>query len=367
MGYKRILAAGLCCGVLCCACASTQDASPPEQPRTTTLQRLYDGERITLEDLQATRQSALACARTITLLDRELREPWLENRDARVLLEHLRRKDSVSMAMAATAWETSEPCARGSDRGAFGEFGIFGARRSPGLLVARPRIGSIQEYAELCLQSQREENDQTRVLAGWRHLAPELVDRGPQYLASNWRFTVGQDTELELSDSLLGPFARCHVRKTGALSGMGPLDSLDGYEMPREILDLVAPDVRGVIRPLVDALAGNQGLPAQFRLVAGRSEKAGKDESTFLLAALRGLREGAGDVEYLPAGTSSFSVVVSYLLDTSEARAGLTLQRQGRNTWQIDTFFYEPAAASMLGQRGARLDLLPLLRSRQGT
>lgn len=367
MGHRRIIATGLCCGLLLCGCASTQDAPPPDQPRLTTLARLYEGERITLEDLRASRESALACARTIAMLDRELREPWLEDRDARVILEHLRRKDSVTVAIAATAWETTEPCARGSDRGVFGELGLFGARRSPGILVARPAVGSLQEYAQRCLQAHREDAEQSRILAGWRRFAPELADRGTQYLASNWRFTVGLDTELELSDSLLGPFARCNVRKTGSMSGMGPLDSLDGYEMPRDLLEAVTPDVPGIVRPLVDALAGSRGLPAHIRLLPGPMERAGEEESNFLASALRGLKEGACDVEYLPAGTSSFSVVVSYLLGTSEARAGLTLHRQGRNVWRIDTFFYEPAAASMVGQRGARLDLLPLLRSRHGT
>ena len=174
------------------------------------------------------------------------------------------------------------------------------------------------------------------------------------------------DSEVTLHDSLLGPFGRCGVGSAGSLSGLGPLGDMDGFQMPVEILDLLTPGAPGPMAELVGNLAQGRGLPALFRLAPGPVEKLDAESTRFLAAALRGLGEGLCDLQYLPSGVTSLDVTFSYLLDVSEARASIGLRRDAGG-WLIERFHYEPAGASLLGQRGARLDLMPLLRAKLGT
>ncbi|MBE7491314.1 MAG: hypothetical protein HS108_06100 [Planctomycetes bacterium] len=350
---------------LVAGCASARVGPPPPEPRGTTLRR-YHTERVTLEDLEASREGALACARLLTLLERELREPWQEHRDARLLLQHVRTRDPLAAALAVSAWESAEAPAAGSDRRLFAEFGVYGSGRLPGGWIRRADTASAEEHAGRMLATLREDTPAARVLSGWRRLAPEVQRRQNRYLASCWRFVVGLDTEIELRDSLLGPFERCAVTDAGSVSGMGPLDGLDDFQMPHEILDMLAPGTPGRFVDLATAMAGG-GLPRGFRLAAGPVESRDREGDLFLGVALRGLAEGVCDLEYLPSGALTVQVTFSYLLDTAEARASIGLRRLGHNEWQIESFHYEPAAASLMGQRGARLDLMPLLRSRLGT
>lgn len=360
-----LMARCLCCATLLGGCATVPTQPPQPEPRGTTLVRFHH-ERISLEELAANRESALACARAIALLERELREPWVENREARVLLQHVRGLEPPTLSMAMTAWEGAEAKAAGSDREMFREFGVYGTRRLLGAVVRRAQVATLEDYAASLLASHQEDTPAARLLAGWRHLAPELNRRDTAYLASSWNFHVGMDTRLALHDSLLGPFTRCVVLDAGSLSGMGPLDGVDAYQMPREVLDLLLPAGSSPVAPLVRALAKGQPLPAGVKIAPGKTEREDDENRSFLSAALRGLTEGMAEPEYLPGGLSEFSVTFSYLLGTSEARASLAMRREGA-TWVLERFAYEPAAASMMGQRGAKLDLMPLLRSRQGT
>lgn len=366
MFRRRFLATCLCCGALLTGCASGPDVPPEPEPRGTTILR-YHRERVTVEDLAANREGALACARMIALLERELQEPWAESRDARILMQHARAKDPTAASIAISAWESAEARAAGSDRGLFEEFGIYGTRRMPGPILRRAEPESPEGYAARLLASARGEDPADRLLSGWRHLAPEVSQRGPNYLASAWRFNLGMDSIISLQDSLLGPFARCTVVDAGSVSGQGPLDGLDAFQMPREILDLLLPAEPCQLVTLIESLVGGGALPRTFRLAPGPVEQPDSESSEFLAAALRGLRDGICLHEHLPSGVTGFQVTFSYLLGTSEARAGIGLKREGLSSWVVESFHYEPAGASLMGQRGARLDLMPLLRARHRT
>jgi len=360
------LANCVCCGVLLAGCASGPATPPEPQPRGTTLRR-YHEDRVTIEELAAARESALACAHMIALMERELREPWVESRDARVLTQHTRARDSVAASIGFAAWENAEAGPAGSDRRLFNEFGVYGTRRLPGAMLRRAYPANAEDYAQTLLAGLGDDSANGRLLSGWRHLAPEVSRRAPRYIASSWRFTVGLDSQVELRDSLLGPYGRCAVVDAGSLSGLGPLDGLDDFQMPREILDILTPGAPGELASLVAALARGGELPRMFKLAPGRVEKLDSENAQFLAAALRGLNEGICDLEYLPAGVTSLTATFSYLLDTSEARAAIGLRRDGVSGWMVESFHYEPAGASMLGQRGAKLDLMPLLRAKLGT
>lgn len=337
--------------------------TPPEpEPRGTTVLR-YHHERVSLEDLAQTRESALALARSIVLMERELREPWAEARDARVLTQHVRALDPPLTAMAATAWEGAEARAAGADRRIFAEFGIYGTRRLLGAVLRRAEVASMEDYAGLLLATNREDTADGRLLAGWRHLAPEVSRRGPGYLSSCWQVGLGLDSEVALRDSLLGPFGRCAVVDAGSLSGAGPLSGVDAYQMPQEILELLLPAGSSPVASLIESLAQGRTLPRHIELAAGPAEPQDHENGGFLAAALRGLSEGMCDLDYLPAGLTTLSVTWSYLLEASEARATLALRRTGPG-WMVQAFSYEPAGASLMGQRGAKLDLMPLLRAR---
>lgn len=354
------------CALLASACATGPVTPPEPEPRGTSLSRYY-AEPVTVEDIAAARESGLACARMILLLERELAEPWAETRDARLIAQHARAKDPTAASIGYAAWENAEAVAPGSDRKLFNEFGIFGSRRTPGTMLRRAWPESAERYAERLLASQRDDDATGRLLAGWRRLAPEVQARAARYLASSWRISIGMDSEVTLNDSLLGPFGRCGVGSVGSLSGLGPLGGLDDFQMPMEMLDLLTPGAPGPMTDLVTNLAQGRGLPASFRLAPGSVEKLDAENSRFLAAALRALGEGVCDLQYLPAGVTQISVTFSYLLDVSEARATIGLRRDGMSGWLIEAFHYEPAGASLLGQRGARLDLMPLLRAKLGT
>ncbi|MCC6464811.1 MAG: hypothetical protein IT463_05670 [Planctomycetes bacterium] len=355
-----ILVAAVSCTLLAASCRSLgHDGARPE-PVPTTLRR-FDGGRVSLDDLRLGRERALAVATALELVEREIRDPSAEDRDARVLLGQLRRLHPEVFSQAEPAWEAAEPAIRAQGRGLFGECGCYADPRQallPGAAADPPTLlQAVQDMLPAPAEAEPE-----RLLAGcWRRFSPRLGTRGAQYLASAWAFELDWPTPvtLLLRDSLVGPFVRSVAQAPGA-SIISPPEERDGFAAPLLAHELVAPGPIGPLAALPDAL-GRRALPPGITLSPGAIQHPDADDRNFLAAAFAGLRAGCVLPESIPAATTRLTVCWSYLLDRSEARATVVLVRRGTG-FELQTLDYQPAAASKLGQDGATLDLMPLLR-----
>lgn len=349
MATMRFLPA-ICATLLVAGCATNPDPEPDQpQLRETTFER-YDGTPISIEEIHANRSRAQTTARVIALAERSLREPQFETRDARQVLEDLRISLGAEAIVADDAWIAAEPRVPGARRNMFGEFGVYSSALLP--FVPGPRISprELVDYLEVVQRTHAEFTPESTLLAAWQRFAPLTEQRGANYLSSAWTFELDHPGApvLLLRDSLLGPFSRCRLQGSGT-AFMGPEDTMDGYTAPRALLELLMPGPVCPISALIDDWIARCGT-------------ATDEDGRFLRAALKGLREGHSSLEYLPAATSAIQVTFSYLVDRAEARITARLERT-TGGWALSVLEYEPAAASMTGNSGARLDLLSTLKS----
>lgn len=348
MATMRVLTV-ICACLLVAGCASGPDPEP-DQPllRETTFER-YDGTPISIEEIRANRSRAQTTARVIALAERSLREPQFENRDARQVFQDLRIKLGAEAVVADDAWIAAEPRVPGARRKIFNEFGVYSSALLP--FVPGPRITprELVDYLEVVQRAHAEFTPESTLLAAWRRFAPLSEQRGTNYLSSAWTIELDYPGApvLLLRDSLLGPFSRCGLQGTGT-AFLGPEDTMDGYTAPRALLELLMPGPVCPIPGLIDDWLARCGT-------------ASDEDGQFLRAALRGLRDGHSSLEYLPAATSAIQVTYSYLVDRAEARITARLERT-TGGWTLQVLEYEPAAASMTGNSGARLDLLGTLK-----
>lgn len=345
-------------------CSSAIIEEPVQDGTLTTLPRFFEGDRVTLEELAASRQLAVSCAQALARVDRELREPWIEARDARFLLGQLRGRAPVEFELAETAWLGAEPCSGGPDREAFGEIGLYRPHRKQGESWLRANPDSLEGHVANLLRSAREDTARGRLLSGWRRLAPAVTSRGAAYLSSVWEFSIGAESRVELRDSLLGPFTRCAAYASDEVGASGPLADAGGFEMPAALLHELQPGPGLALGSLLRGLCGD-GPPSGFVLADGPLARNGEPVLVSLLPALT---DGMCGIEYVPAGAASVRVTVSYLVGRCDARAEITLRRAGFSTWTLGRLTVEPPAEKPhAGRRGQALDLMPLLRARRGT
>lgn len=336
--------------LLVLASCATGPAPDPEREalRDSTLER-FDGTPITVEELKAGRSTAITTARMIALAERSMHEPQFEARDARAILEDLRRAQGHDAAIAMDAWQCAEPRAPGARRHLFAEHGVYASALLPFVPGPRMHPREFVDYLAEVRNVHLQFTPDTTILAAWQRFAPLVTDRRDQYIASCWAFELDYPgmRHLLLRDSLLGPFARCAMYASD-VSFLGPEDVMDGYTGPRALLELLQPGPTCPLPGLVDDWLARCGNPTD-------------EDGKFLKAALTGMRDGLCSLEQLPAGTVTLQVTYSFLIGAAEARATVRLSRSG-NAWVPVVIEYEPAAASITGNGGARLDLLDLLK-----
>ncbi len=344
------------------SCSFTPDVPKP-QPDTTTLRR-FDGEPLRRRDIQARRTGAIALARALMHIERELREPWIEARDAAVLIEHAAAGNPSEIQSARDLWRLSEPVPPGVSRGVFSEYGFY-ADPMPGRQFTPPI--SPADFEAAIAQMLGEHNDGSEkalLLAGWRHFSPEVVQRRDNYLAAAWRLELG-GASVGLCESLLGPHRRSQVYETGHARLAGSNGTLEGYAAPDGVLETVAPGPPSPVSAAIDALAKATGnarpLPLEVDGPAVRIALSDEDRA-FLVSALKGLSEGCCDLAWLPRSTERIEVTFDYLVGNAEARATLGFSRTERG-WVLNKLIYEPAAAAVVGRQGAALDLIAMLRA----
>ena len=354
-------------GLLAGGCAATSGPEPDSREvvlHDTTITR-HDGSVISLEELQALRFSAAAAVDTVARIERELREPWAEDRTPGVLIENLTLRHPAESRLARTLWESAEPVGRGLDRSRFREYGFFSNQMSPTLFAPRIRPSSLEAFVEELLKTHDDSTTTLMLLAAWRRFAPMMRERGKGYLASAWQLEMDyvQPVAISLADSLLGPHLRCAVSRAENVSFPGPTETFDGYSTSALLIDLLRPGPESPAEDAVKTLArvaAGESLPLSFTISAGQASASDELDSAFLKAALRGLADGLGTPEALPAATSRFTVTFSYLVELAEARSTLGFVRTSAG-WELELFEYHPAAASMIGGT-ATLDLLPAVR-----
>jgi hypothetical protein len=353
-------------GLAAAGCASTTGEDDPRTPllHDTTIMR-HDGTAITLEELGSIRFSAIATADTVARIERELREPWAEDRTPGVLIENLTLRHPAETRLARTLWESAEPVGYGHDRARFREYGFYSNQMTPTLYAPRVRPATLEAFVEELLKTHDDSTPTLMLLAAWRRFAPMMSVRPQNYLASSWLIELDyfRPVTVSLADSLLGPHLRCGVIDAENLTFPGPTDSVDGYTTSVMLLDLLMPGPQSPVSAAMLALsrvAQGESIPLPFTVAGGETRTADDLDMQFLQAALRGLAGGACDPAALPASTTRFSVTYSYLVDLGEARSTLTFRRIAGG-WELELFEYEPAAASLIGG-SAKLDLLPVVR-----
>lgn len=311
-----------------------------------------------MEELAASREAALGTARVLALLDREMREPWMEDHAPHQLLARARQRAPGDFDLAGAAWLCAEPRAVGGNRAIFGELGIYRPQRSQNDFGMRANPAGLEGHAAALLRATREDTPAARVLGAWRKLAPEINGRDLSYLASCWRFTTGADTHFALRDSLLGPFTRCGLDDPCILGAAGPMADWGGYMVSAELLRMLTPGPAFSLSDLFRALAGG-ALPRGVALAPGSiaPRAAGEGRGRAALEALAGA--GCG-VEYLPSGTTGMHVTISLMIGAADARAEVRLTRDGYSGWVL-----QELSINADGE-GAR-DLMPLLRARHGS
>lgn len=343
---------------LCLGACASPPSEPPEVRDVTTLHR-FDGAPLKRRDIEARRPSALALARALMSLERELREPWAEDRDASVLMEQADRDGE--MRVARELWRLAEPLPRGLRRSQFAEFGFY-ADAGPSRRFLPPIAPpDLEGMAAAMLSEHHDRTESALLLAAWRRFSPEISGRRDGYLASRWSFSGG-GAELVLNESLLGPHRRSSVKECDGAFLAGPTSVAQGYAAPEGVLALVAPSAPSPVQAAIDALAGQAGarIPVEIE-GAGLRVELSEEDRAFLAAALKGLKDGCCDVAALPAGCIQLEVEFDYLVGNAEARSTLRFTRR-ESRWVLDKLIYEPAAAAVVGREGAALDLIALLR-----
>ncbi len=313
------------------------------------------------------RSSAMATARTIERIEKELREPWAEQREPHVFLEQLTRKFPADTSIAMNLWETSEPLGRGQGRAGFSELGFYGNQYMPASFGTGIRPPTLEAMVGSMMRSHSDMTSEHSLLAAWRRFSPGLHDRREKYLSSHWEFTLDYvaPVHVAINDSLLGPHVRSEVIDTGGASFQGRPETVEGYTTSGVLVALLLPVQDSPVRPFVEALhASINGVPTSLpcKLSQGPSQSNGEPDGRFLRVALKGLMHGTTELEALPGATDAVTVTFSYLLDDAEARSTLSFARDDGG-WTLTRFDYEPAAASMI-DGSARLDLLPIVRAR---
>jgi hypothetical protein len=353
-------------GLAAAGCASTTGEDDSRTPvlRDTTIMR-HDGSAISLEELESIRYSAVASADTVARIERELREPWAEDRTPGVIIENLTLRHPAETRLARTLWEGAEPVGYGHNRAHFREYGYYSNQMTPTLFAPRVRPATLEAFVEELLKAHDDSTSTLMLLAAWRRFAPMMGTRPQNYLASSWQIELDyfRPVTVSLADSLLGPHLRCGVTEAENLSFPGPTDSVDGYTTSVMLLDLLMPGPQSPVSAAVSAMsraADGESVPLPFTVASGQTRPADDLDMQFLQAALRGLAGAACEPAALPASTTRFSVTFSYLVDLAEARSTLSFRRTAGG-WELGLFEYEPAAASLIGG-SATLDLLPAVR-----
>ncbi|CAG0934217.1 hypothetical protein PLCT1_02634 [Planctomycetaceae bacterium] len=340
------------------SCASV-DELPPDNDSTTL--RRFDGEPLRKRDIMGRRPSAMALARALANIERGLREPWAENRDAGVLLEEVGKQAPADVRTAKNLWRLAEPVPPGLRREAFGEYGFYADAAPNHLFLATIRPETLEEEVAAMLREHSDKNERALLLAAWRRFSPEVSSRRDNYLASNWCFELG-GARVAVVESLLGPHRRSHVLDAGKEMFGGVNVTIEGYALPEGLAMLVMPGESSPVAATIDALAKTGKTPASVEIDGGVVHVGlSQEDREFLKAALKGLAEGCCDVEYLPRGCTRFEATLDYLIGNAEARATLRFARTP-DGWRLDRFVYEPAAASVIGRDGAALDLIAMLR-----
>ena len=352
---------------LAAACAAPVQIAPPTEHPVTTLTR-FEGSPIERREIQANSPGALAVARVLYLIDRELREPSAELRSARDLLNAVAEREPETVGLAEETWEALEQSPAGEWRRAFREFGLYRNPLMPAIFQSMVTPASLEAAVRKILRQHDDSTPRGRLLAAWRHFSPRITDRRANYLASAWTFELETTTraKLGLAESLLGPFARTAVRDPGGSWLDGPPARLEGYYAPAPVMELVAPGRTLPVQSTIDALVSALKRPGARIPVAidGDMTRVTLDEidARFLEAALTGLKEGCSDLGEIPLACRRVQVTFDYLVENAEARATLGF-RLGARGWILELFEYEPAAAALLGAQGARLDLISLVRA----
>jgi len=339
-------------------CRSSQPTPNPFDLTETTLRR-YDGGVVALEDIALHRGVAEMVADTVYRLEKELREPWQEQRTGEELLRAVRLQFPSETRTAERAWQNAEPTALGRSRAHFTEFGIYPSADSPAGMTPPFSPSTVEALANLMLRGHDDENPEGLLLATWRRFSPATSVRRPRMLAAAWQFDLDYAGEpaVLLSESMFGPHNRSRLGRVPG-NPFPPLqESAQGYTGNLIALDLLLPGPPSPVLEAIDTLAAG-GI---VRLAPGPAEVPRADDLEFLGAVMRGLRGGAAELTHIPAGTRRVTALFSYLVDRAEARALLQFDRDGA-AWTLTRFEYQPAAASLTGNDGATVDLMPLLR-----
>lgn len=358
MRAAAFISAALCAGLLLAACSAVPDL-PPDVDSTTL--RRFDGEPLRRRDILARRPTAIAVARALACIERGLREPWVENRDAAVVLDDAGKTAPDDIRTARNQWKLSELAPGGLRREAFAEYGFYAEVSPTNMLAGGVTPETLEGEVARILAEHTDKDDRAVLLAAWRRFSPLITMRRENYLASHWRFELGS-ARVAVIESLLGPHRRSHVLDTGGEFLGGATLMVDGYQMPESISALVAPGESSPVSAAIDRLAIGGRPPANVNIEGSKIHVGlSPEDREFLAAALKGLALGCAEVEYLPRGCTRFEVVLDYLVGNAEARATLGFARNP-DGWTLDRFVYEPAAAAVVGRGGAALDLIEMLR-----
>lgn len=364
---KRVLLVAGCLGwVIAPGCAGTPDAHDQSVFNETTLTR-FEGSAIAREELEAVRPSAIATAITIERIEKALREPWAEQREPYIFLEHLSNEYPSDTGIAMNLWESGEPPGRGQGRAIFRELGFYRNNFMPASFGAGVRPPTLEAMVATMMREHSDVTPELSLLAAWRRFSPNLSGRRENYLSSHWEFRLDyvSPVRIAVNESLLGPHVRSEVIDTGGVSFPGQTETVEGYTAPAVLIDLLMPVGESPVRPAVEALyACAHGAPTDLPcgVSRGPSHSNGELDGSFLRTALKGLMRGTADLEAVPGAADKLTVTFSYLLDDAEARSTLCFVRDGRR-WTLTRFDYEPAAASMING-SVTLDLMPILRAK---
>jgi hypothetical protein len=341
------------------ACGSTAVVHDDPNAMATTLRR-WDGSHVLREELLLNRSLGADVADSIYRLEKELLEPMLEQRGPGEILRAARDRSPYATRNAERIWPTSEPPLRDGSRGVFAELGAYpgagsGRHMSPGITISSP-----ERLIARMLREHNDDNPAGVLLAAWRRFSPATVERRPGMLAAAWQFDLDypEAPSVALAESLLGPHQRSRLGQVPTTEFPAMRDRVEGYDGLLVPLDLLAPGAASPVLEIVDALAAGENVTVN----PGDREAASASDLRFLRAALSGLSNGAAELAYIPAGTRRVTALFSYLVENAEARALLQLERQADGTWTLTGFDYQPAAASLTGNPGAIVDLMPLLR-----
>jgi hypothetical protein len=304
-------------------------------------------------------------ADTVYRVEHEVAEPWQEMRSAAQLMGSVASRWPSDTQLADSAWSNAEAPGPGRAREVFREVGLYALPQGPFDVVLKARTATLEQFCEGLLAGHGATDDTSLLRCAWRRLSPPTLHRGDGYLASAWTIDLDYPTPVRvgLSESLLGPHRRSHVPDHVGASFHGPMTSCEGYMCSAPLAELLAPGPSSPVAGVIEALRARvlQGTPLPPEMIADGPASSEQDFD-FLKAVLRGLAGGSAEVAWLPRGARRVSVLFSYLVDAGEARVAMSLELAPAG-WILDRFDYEPVAASLTGNSGARMDLMPMLRA----